>query len=172
MKAIPITAGLLLLCSHAALAADHGFYVGAGLGQSESGVRSGSFNFKDRDTGYKLIAGFRPLDLFAAELNYVDLGHPASGTQQSKTKAVDAFAMVFLPLPIVDVYGKAGLLSWKTDASSPTLSFNKSGSDFAWGGGVQLHLGRFAARLEYEALNASELAKPTFLTLGATYIFL
>jgi Outer membrane protein beta-barrel domain len=172
MRTIPTTAAFLLLCSHAALAADHGFYLGAGLGQSESGVRAGNFNFKDRDTGYKLIAGFRPLDLFATELNYVDLGNPGSGAQQSKTKAVDAFAMVFLPLPIVDIYGKAGLVSWKTDASSPSLSFNKSGSDLAWGAGVQLHLGHFAARLEYEALNASTLAKPTFLTLGATYIFL
>jgi OOP family OmpA-OmpF porin len=168
-----LAAGLgLALLSHAALAADHGFYLGAGLGQSESGVRAGSFNFKDRATGYKLIAGFRPLDVFAGELNYLDLGKPASGIQQSKSHAVGGFALVFLPLPIVDVYGKAGLVSWKTDASAPSLSLSRSGSDFAWGAGVQFHLGSLAARLEYEALDASDLAKPTFLTLGATYTFL
>ncbi len=172
MKSTIIVAGLMLLAGQAAVAADRGFYIGAGLGQSESGVRAGSFNFKDRDTGYKLIAGFRPLKVFAAELNYLDLGKPASGTQQAKSHAVGAFALVFLPLPIVDVYGKAGLVSWKTDASAPTLSFNRSGSDLAWGAGVQFHLGSLAARLEYEALNASHLAKPTFLTLGATYTFL
>jgi len=164
--------GLALLAGPAARAADHGFYLGAGLGQSESGVRSGNFNFKDRDTGYKFIAGFRPLDAFAAELNYVDLGTPSNGAQQTKSRAVDGFVLVFLPLPVVDVYGKAGLVSWKTDASAPALSLSRSGSDFAWGAGVQFHLGSLAARLEYEALNASELAKPTFLTLGATFTFL
>ncbi len=172
MKSTILVAGLMLLGTQGAAAADHGFYIGAGLGQSESGVRAGSFNFKDRDTGYKLIAGFRPLDIFAGELNYIDLGKPASGTQQAKTHAVGAFGLVFLPLPILDVYGKAGLVSWKTDASAPTLSFNRSGSDFAWGAGLQVHLGSLAARLEYEALNSSDLAKPTFLTLGATYTFL
>ena len=172
MKSTILMGGLLLLGSQAAGAADHGFYIGAGLGQSESGVRAGSFNFKDRDTGYQLIAGFRPLDLFAAELNYLDLGKPSSGTQQSKSHAVGVFALAFLPLPIVDVYGKAGLVSWKTDASAPSLSFSRSGSDLAWGAGVQFHLGSLAARLEYEAINASDLAKPTFLTLGATYTFL
>jgi opacity protein-like surface antigen len=172
MKTIISTLGSALLCCSTSLAADHGFYVGAGLGQSESGVRAGSFNFKDRDTGYKLIAGFRPLDLLAAELNYVDLGKPSVGGQQSKTTAADGFVLVFLPLPIIDVYGKAGLVSWKTDASAPAFSLSRSGSDFAWGAGLQFHLGSLAARLEFEALNASELASPTFLTLGATYTFL
>ena len=172
MKSTSITLGLALLCCGTASAADHGFYIGAGLGQSESGVKAGSFNFQDRDTGFKLIAGFRPLDLFAAELNYVDLGNPANGAQQSKTKAVDGFVLVFLPLPVIDVYGKAGLVSWKTDASAPGLSLSRSGSDFALGAGLQFHLGSLAVRLEYEALNASELAQPTILTLGATYTFL
>jgi len=172
MKAISLSLGLALLCCGAALAADHGFYVGAGLGQSESGVRAGSFNFKDRDTGYKLIAGFRPLELFAVELNYVDLGKPSVGGQQSKTTAAEGFVLVFLPLPVIDVYGKAGLVSWKTDASAPALSLSRSGSDFALGAGLQFHLGSLAVRLEFEALNANELAKPTIVTLGATYTFL
>ena len=172
MKANAVTVGLALLCCGTAAAANHGFYVGAGLGQTESGISAGSLNFKDSDTGYKLIAGFRPLDLFAAELNYVDLGNPASGAQQSKTKALDGFVLLFLPLPVIDIYGKAGLVSWKTDVSAPALSLSTSGSDFAWGAGVQFSLGSLAVRLEYEALDASELAKPTIVTLGATYTFL
>jgi opacity protein-like surface antigen len=85
---------------------------------------------------------------------------------------VDGFVLVFLPLPVIDVYGKAGLVSWKTDASAPGLSLSSSGSDFALGAGLQFHLGSLAVRLEYEALNVSELAQPTILTLGATYTFL
>jgi hypothetical protein len=164
--------GFSLLASGATLAADHGFYVGGGLGQSESGVRSGSFNFKDRDSGYKLIAGFRPLDLLAAEFNYVDLGKPSSGGAQAHSKAVDGFVLLFLPVPVIDVYGKAGYLSWQTDASTPDLSLSRNGRDFAWGAGVQLHWGSLAARLEYEALDARELARPTFLSLGLTFTFL
>ena len=170
--AMALALGLALLAGPPAQAADHGFYVGAGLGQSESGVRAGNFNFKDRGTGFKVIVGFRPLDLFAAEVNYLDLGTPSNGAQQTKSRAVDAFALVFLPLPLIDVYGKAGLVSWKTDASAPALTLSRSGSDVAWGAGVQVHLGSLAARLEYEAFNSSALAKPTIVTLGATFTFL
>ena len=151
--------------------ADNGLYLGAALGQSESGVRNSSFNFKDRDQGYKLIAGIRPLKLLAVELNHVDLGSSSVGAAQARTKAADGFVLVFLPLPVVDVYGKLGYVSWKTDASAPGLSLHRTGSDPAFGAGVQLHFGSLAARLEYEAFSAQEAANPTLLSLGATYTF-
>jgi hypothetical protein len=153
-------------------AADKGFYVGGSLAQIDSGVRNANFNFSDRDSGYKLIAGFRPLDLLAIEANYVDLGKPRGGALQASTQAVDAFVLGFLPIPVVDVFGKVGLVSWKTAESAPGLSFRRSGSDLALGAGVQLHFGSLAARLEYESLNAQELAKPSFISLGLTYTFL
>ncbi len=156
-----------------AFSVDKGFYLGAALGQSESGLRDSNFNFKDRDQGYKLIAGIRVLSLLAVEINYVDLGTSSVGGAQAKTKAADGFAMVFLPIPLVDVYGKLGYVSWKTDASAPTLaSFRRTGSDLAYGAGVQVHFGSLSARLEYEAFDAPTAGKPTFLSLGATYTFL
>jgi hypothetical protein len=161
-----------LLCSGSAVAADNGLYIGASLAQTDSGVRSGNFNFKDRDSGYKFIAGFRPIDLFAVEMNYVNLGQPSVGAQQTSTTAVDGFFVAFLPIPVIDVFGKVGLVSWKTDASAPSLSFRRRGSDLALGAGVQVNFGGFGARLEYESLNASEIAKPSFISLGATYTFL
>lgn len=165
---------LALACVNARVfAVDKGFYVGAALGQTESGVRDSNFNFKDRDQGYKLIAGIRMLGVLGVELNYVDLGAANVGGARAKTKAADGFAMVFLPIPLVDVYGKLGLVSWKTDASAPTVSsFRRSGSDLAYGAGVQLHFGSVSARLEYEAFDAKEAARPTMLSLGATYTFL
>jgi hypothetical protein len=153
-------------------AADKGFYVGGSLAQTDSGVRNANFNFSDRDSGFKFIAGFRPLDLLAFEVNYVDLGQPRVGALQAKSSAVDGFVMAFLPIPLVDVYGKVGLVSWRTAESGPGLSFHRTGSDLALGAGVQVHLGSVAARLEYESLNANELAKPSFISLGATYTFL
>ena len=166
-------AAMLALATVPAFAVDKGFYVGAALGQTESGVRDSNFNFKDRDQGYKLIAGIRMLGVLGAELNYVDLGTSSVGGAHARTKATDAFAMVFLPIPLVDVYGKLGLVSWKTDASAPTLgSFRRTGSDMAYGAGVQLHFGSLSARLEYDAFNAKEAARPNMLSLGATYTFL
>ncbi len=161
-----------LLASGSVVAADNGFYVGASLAQTDSGVRSGNFNFKDRDSGYKFIAGFRPIDMFAFEMNYVDLGQPSDGAQQASTTAVDGFLVGFLPIPVLDVFGKVGLVSWKTDASAPSLAFRRSGSDLALGVGVQVNFGGLGARLEYESLNASEIAKPSFISLGVTYTFL
>jgi hypothetical protein len=173
-RAFAFTALLALACATApAFAVDKGFYIGAALGQTESGVRDNNFNFKDRDQGYKLIAGIRMLGVLGAELNYVDLGTSSVGGARARTKATDAFAMVFLPIPLVDVYGKVGYVAWKTDASAPTLaSFHRSGSDLAYGAGVQLHFGSVSARLEYEAFDAKEAARPNMLSLGATYTFL
>jgi len=172
--ALAISAALVLASATApAFSVDKGFYLGAALGQSESGLRDDNFNFKDRDQGYKLIAGIRVLGLLAVELNYVDLGTSNVGGAQAKTKAADGFAMVFLPIPVVDIYGKLGYVSWKTDASAPSVaSFRTKGSDLAYGAGVQMHFGSLSARLEYEAFDAKEAAKPTMLSLGATYTFL
>ena len=165
-------AAAALLGDGAAHAANTGFYLGGALGQSESGVRNSDFNFKDRDSGYKLIAGFRPLSLLAVELNYVDLGKSAVGSATAKTKAVDGFIVGYLPIPVIDIYGKLGLASWKTDAAAPGVSLHINGSDPAVGAGVQLHFGGLAARLEYEVFEAKEVAKPTLLSLGLTYSFL
>ena len=162
---------VLCLAGGTAHAVDRGFYLGGALGQSESGVRSGNINFTDRDVGYKLIAGFRPLKLLAVEFNYVDLGSSSAGGAQAKTKAVDGFVLGFLPLPVVDIYGKLGLASWQTDASAQALSWHRSGSDLALGAGIQLHFDGLAARLEYEAFDAQEASTPTLLSLGLSYTF-
>ena len=172
-RTVVIAAALALgLAAVPAFSVDKGFYLGATIGQSESGLRDSNFNFKDRNQGYRLIAGIRPLGLVAVELGYLDLGTSSLGSAQAKTRAADGFVLVFLPIPVVDVYGKVGYVSWRTDASAPGFSLRTSGSDLALGAGVQLHFGSLSARLECEAFNARTAAKPTFLSLGATYTFL
>lgn len=173
-RILATAAALALACATApAFSADKGLYLGAALAQTESGLRASTFNYKDRDQGYKVIVGIRVLSLLAVEANYVDLGTSRAGGASASTKATDAFALVFLPIPVVDVYGKLGYVSWKTDASAPSLaSFHTSGSDLAYGAGVQVHLGSLSARLEYEAFDAQAVARPTMLSLGATYTFL
>lgn len=168
-----VVAAALAMCVAAggAAAVERGFYLGGALGQSDSGLRTGNVNFTDKNVGYKLIGGFRPLKFLAVEVNYVDLGNASTGGVEAKTKAVDGFVLGFLPLPIVDIYGKLGATSWKTDASAPSLSWSHSGTDLAFGAGVQMHVGALAARLEFEAYDVQEASTPTLLSLGVTYTF-
>src|SRR5688572_21662056 len=80
-------ASLLGLAAGAAQAADNGFYLGAGITQSQiDGFQSQDFDLED--TAWKVIAGFRPLDVFAVEASYMDLGDdettiPGLGTAQA-----------------------------------------------------------------------------------------
>jgi OmpA-OmpF porin, OOP family len=169
---VATTALALCLATRDAAAVEHGFYLGAGLGQSESGLRAGNVNYSDSDTGYKLIVGFRALKVLGFEVNYVDLGNASKAGSEAKTKAFDGFVMAFLPIPVVDIYGKLGVVTWKTDASTPLFSLSNSGADLAYGAGVQMQFGALAARLEYEGFDIHQASTPTFLSLGLTYTFL
>jgi len=96
---------------------------------------------------------------------------------------------VFLPisLPVVEFYGKVGVARWKLN-STLTQDFNNlfqyptpppppiitprsySGTDFAWGVGVQVHVKMFGMRLEYEGFDvdsnsANVAALSVFLNL-------
>src|SRR5207253_2496473 len=75
------------------------------------------------------------------------------GTSHSDAKAFAAYAVGFLPIPVpyLDLYGKAGLARWRLNGSSPLVSapFSTNGTEFAWGGGVQVHIGNIGGRLEY-----------------------
>ncbi len=172
-------AGLALLAGPA-LAADNGFYLGAGIGQANVQVEPGEGlpTFDEDDTGYKLIAGFRPLDWLGAEVNYVDLGAPsgevAGNVVETDAKGLSAFGIVFLELPLVDLYGKLGVIRWDASANIPALdlSGDDSGTDFAWGAGLQVRLLSFGVRLEYERFEISDLDESSFLSLSLTYTFL
>ncbi len=174
LRRILTTCAALGMCAAtgSAFAVERGFYLGAGLGQSDSGLHNGNINYSDSDLGYKVIAGFRPLKLLAVEVNYVDLGNTNSNGVEAKTRALDGFVMGFLPLPVVDIYGKVGLVNWKTDSSSPSFSVSHNGNDFAYGVGAQLHYGALAARLEFEGFDVQQASTPTLLSLGVTWTFL
>ncbi|MFO1408961.1 MAG: outer membrane beta-barrel protein [Steroidobacteraceae bacterium] len=157
-----------------AAAADNGVYVGAALGQSETRLRESTFNLRDRSAGFKVLLGVRPIDLLAVELNYIDFGSASDAAARADTQAGAGFLVGYLPLPIplLDVYGKAGAAAWKIDAHDPLVSLRDSGSSFAWGAGAGLHFGSLGARLEYERFNNSASRNLDLLSLGVTYTFL
>jgi hypothetical protein len=172
MRRLLLVIALALVAS--AAYADNGyFYAGGGISKDKlSGFSSQGSNFADIDsTSWKLFAGFRPLNVFAIEADYLDLGSgdftfgqptcPVGGCPTSHTdaKAFAGYAVGFLPLPVpfLDVFGKAGLARVKLNGSAvsalPAVSFSTSGTEFAWGVGAGVHAGNFGARLEYERFN-------------------
>jgi opacity protein-like surface antigen len=183
----------LLLAAPLSRAADNGIYLGAGITQSEYGLDNplDAEPFDDKDNGYKLIVGIRPLDNFGIEANYIDhgdatvptgiaciqlIGVPCPDTTKLSAKTVSAFAVGYLDFPLVDLFAKAGVSAWQFDGhSTPSFSgfsINEDDVDFAWGAGVQARFGSIAARLEYEQFNIIQDEKLGTISLSFTYTFL
>ncbi len=162
--------GPALLMGTGAQAADNGFYLGAGVGQANVDVDA--LGVDGDDTGFKIIAGFRPLDFFAVELNYIDFGSVEDRGVKVDADAIAAFAVGFLPLGPVDLYAKAGLANSDASARFGALRQDTDGTDFAYGAGVQFRFLSLSARLEYEKFDLDDVDDLNMLTLGLTYTFL
>ena len=181
MKVGNIVFVLALGCASAAGAADHGFYLGAGLGQSRlapdsSRLNFSALNYDDKDQGYKLIAGVRPLDVLGAELGFVDLGKTdgmaGGGALRSEARLFNASAVGYVPLPFVDLFGKVGLArSQARYREAGTSNLKLDSTDFTWGAGVQAHFGSVGARLEYERFSLPRTNRAALLSLGVTWTF-
>jgi len=156
----------------AALAAQNGFYLGGSLGDSQQDFDASTFNAHSSDTGYKFAVGFRPIDVFAAELSYVGFGRAFSGINYADTDAIGLFAVGFLPIPAVDLYGKVGVADWRTDAQSPFLAFHRTGADVAYGVGAGTSWGSLGARIEYERYEVSHASDMALASIGLTWVFL
>ena len=157
-------------------------YVGAGAGRSV--LNQDAFQVDSHVTGWKILAGWRPISMLGAEVEYANFGsknvsYPLEGQQIStKEHATAVFAVGYLPVPEpsldpygVDLYAKAGAA--RTQASTtviqscpacptgfstaPTTSvIDTTSTRFAWGAGAQLKFGLPAVRLEYERFNGSQ----------------
>ena len=193
MLRLTALAGLLFVTS-LAQAADNGFYLGAGAVQSDYGLSNpgAAQPFDDSTNGYKIIVGWRPLDSFGVEANYVDHGDatvpsgivciqlitvPCPTSSSVTAKTMSAFAVGYLALPLVDLFAKAGVNSWKVDGHStgsftPAFRFNESGTDLAYGAGIQARFGSLGARLEYERFEFVQDQTLDSISLSFTYTFL
>jgi hypothetical protein len=157
-------------------------YVGAGVTQARVDDIFGSGHSLDlNNTAWKIYAGIRPIPLFGVEANYMDLGgetrHYFDGTvSHADAHAFSAFAVGFLPLPLpfVDVFGKAGAARW--DLSGHTypsfFALDDHGTDFAWGGGAQAHFGALGLRLEYEQFNVRDANDVKAVSFDVSFHFL
>lgn len=192
-----------------------GLYLGAAYGQAHIRAQLDNFppdgialgEFDATHSAYQAMIGIRALHFLGAEITYMDLGQssvrvpsfagvatggqvPSSNipiTEQTSQKGEGAFALLYLPVPIVDVYVKAGISRITTDSSvaytipgagtcaighpnCAVFSAARSATDtsFAYGAGLQWKLGQWAVRGEYEGFDAAG-AHPGLFSIGMTY---
>jgi len=185
-------AALLTMTAPLAQAADNGVYLGVGYTESDYGLGNpaDARPFDDSDHGYKLIAGFRPLDNFGVEVNYIDHGTavvpagiacvalfraPCPDTTHLTAETLSAFAVGYIDLPLIDLFAKAGVTNWQFDSRTPgfrDFNVNKSNTDLAWGAGIQARFGSLGARLEYENFQVIDNKNLDTVSLSFTYTFL
>ena len=185
---------LVVMIPGLATAADNGVYLGAGLTHSDFGLDNpaGFSPFDDRDNGYKLFAGWRPLDSFGIGARYADHGDvtvpsgivcialidaPCPDQTRINAKGASLFAVGYLNLPLVDLFAKVGLNHWQAEGFSfgtlaPTFRFDDSGSDLAWGIGAQARFGSLAARAEYERFKVLAGQDIGMVSLSLSWTFL
>jgi opacity protein-like surface antigen len=199
----PLSAMIALgaFCVSSSALADNpaGFYIGAGIGESDvsnNGYFSGNeFGFDRHQTAWKAIIGVRPIAPVGAELEYIDFGHPSgfsnfyfsSADFDEKATALFGVGYLPLPLPIVDLFGKVGVARLQSNAnadfgcafpppsqsgacSSGTFRQSEWNTDFAYGGGVQAKFQRFTVRTEYERINNSG-NNPDLFSVSGTWTF-
>lgn len=174
-----------LLC--AAAPADNFLYLGAGISKDRlSEITDSGAVFSDiHNTSWKVLAGFRPISVVSAEVDYLDLGSQSgtflshNGNGNANAKAFAAYGVGYLPnpVPFLDLFGKVGLARWQLDgngtASVPQgtalsiFSFSKRGTEFAWGVGAGVHISNIGARLEYESFNIPNTNGARIISLEA-----
>jgi hypothetical protein len=188
----------LLACAAGGARADDllGAYFGATYGKATVDASTGLVSgFGIHSSAYTIIAGWRPIPELSAELQYLDLGH-SSGlstyknsnvplTNSASRKGEGAFAILYLPTPIVDFYMKAGLAKLHTTALTivgtcpkggvcPPLAspppVDSTGVGVAGGGGVMYRFRSLELRAEYERFAALG-GNPYMVTGGFTWTF-
>lgn len=170
---LAILASSALLWTLSAQAADNGFYVGAGIGQSNVQVDSDTLNgigFDGKDTAWKVLVGIRPLDWLAVEASYVDFGKPDDHGVKIDADGLSAFGVGFLPVGPVDLFAKAGLINY--DAKTNVSDLDQDGTEFAYGAGVQFRLLSLSIRGEYEKFDVKHADDVNLVSISVTYTFL
>jgi opacity protein-like surface antigen len=194
-----------------------GLYIGGAYGQGhiraqlEGLTLSGAYpvggEFDATHSAYQAMLGIRPISFLGAEITYIDFGQSSFGTPgfeqplagslpsgapyptavQASQNGEAAYALLYLPVPIIDVYIKGGLSRITTDTSATYIvpgvgtcqtnnpscdvelvRHSRSDTSFAYGAGLQWKLGDWAVRGEYERFSAAG-ANPSLFSIGMTY---
>jgi OOP family OmpA-OmpF porin len=160
----------IFLATNPLVAADRGFYAGAGIGQMNVEVDNmygSSFDFDEDDLGFKLFGGYRFFPWLSVEGIFLDGGNPEirdtvgaeSASLSVEVQSLVAAAVFSLPIgDQFEIFLKPGVAYWDSTTdftySSPTFSDrfsdDDSGSAFFIGAGAGWTIGNLGLRLEYE----------------------
>ena len=170
-----------------------GFYVGGGWGQFN--VQVDDFDdtddaiarIDDDDHAWKLFAGYRFNQNFAIEAAYIDFGGPddrfsasgSSGDYRVELNGLAPYLIGTLPIGPVELFGKVGYYFYDVDLRADlddlggdVFQSNSSGEDLLYGFGVGMtFVERLNARLEYEKIDADEIADADAMWLSASWRF-
>ena len=181
-----------------ASAAQEGFYVGAGAGETTAKASTGpllvstppdvfnTFHFDKNETGYKGFVGYNFLPWLGVEGGYVDLGSPSQNWQRGTTSLQgdvnadgwEGFVVGYLPIGPVDIFAKVGGIASNIDlklkdsvVGQPTQHFSESDSNGMWayGGGVAYNFGHWSLRAEYEGYDVNKLDDLYMVSGSLTY---
>ena len=180
----PACAVVMMCASSLAYAgAETGFYLGASAADASSDVEythsgAGFVSYDDDAAAYKVFLGYNfgaiPLVNLAIEASYVDFG-TVKGTAlgaSTKTKAdgVNAFGLLGFNLGPVSLFAKAGAISWDAESTVQSSTLKTSGTDPAYGVGLQLQFGSFGIRTEFEVFDL-DTVEIGLASLGLSYTF-
>jgi opacity protein-like surface antigen len=187
----PLAAVVLALCNPISASAANllGFYAGGAIGQANLEANVPTFStttFKENHSAYQMIVGVRPISLLGAEVSYIDFGHPhrvlsgSATTYDLDIKGTAAFGVLYLPVPVIDLYLKGGVSSLRSQFDGTAIlpgpcpvnipncgvvHQNLTNTGFAAGVGAQVKFGALAVRAEYERFTAAG-AHPNMISLG------
>ena len=169
-----------------------GVYVGAGVGRADVRTdRIPYLGFDERDTGWTASLGVRPIPLLGAELQYFDFGHPSTTTgiyridAQERGPALFGVGYLPLPVPLLDLYAKAGVGRLQTTVTARSLvpifcpvfipycgyaHSDTTATRFAWGTGALVKMSSLAVRAEYARFSAPN-GDPDLLSLSLMWTF-
>lgn len=129
---------VLLLSATAAVQAEDGLYAAGSIGVTEEHFDSSYLSASSNDVSYQIGLGYRAFGVLAGELDYVGFPRAYSGINYADTYGVGVSVLGFLPIQVVDVYGRLGLFDYRANAfqSAPySYSFHENGSEshLRWG---------------------------------------
>jgi hypothetical protein len=196
--AAAVAAGLVAWGAQAS-AAEPGLYLGVGIGDASVETTEkfenpfASFDvkkadFDDSDTSMSLFGGYRFNDYFAVELGYTDLGEPEDGFSfdggetaklTGELTGWTADLVGILPLGPVDVFAKAGLVSYDAKVNAKVTdglttlkgSLDDDGEDLHYGIGATLNLGPVGVGAQYEIWDVSDIDDVSILSLRGQFNF-
>jgi hypothetical protein len=164
---------LLLVSSPAWAGGDSGLYLGGSLGSAGLDVSAGGVSYDDNDMAYKIFGGYNiglvPLVNLAVEASYIDFGTAEGSGTKTSMKGVDAFGLVGVNMGPASLFGKVGAIRWDGEATG-TISGDDSGTDPAYGIGLQFQLLSIALRAEYEIFSTDKV-DIGFVSAGVSYTF-